>query len=318
MTELMFPKKNVAFDATMLSSIMGCARMTDLRFNHSLIPSAGKSNSLEVGSIIHKYLEYYYESIIKGFTKQLSHNNGMAAAELYIRGCEYCKDFVSSEAQPKPSCGHPPNEFEGVINTPADDEGYKTGWKFALDTCEQYFTHYANDYWVPLEVEKVKSKILYQDDEIRVLWKAKLDVVMDTNQGIYPVDHKTQKQRRDTIKTNNQFIGQCLIMDTRSAIKNNIGLQKSLKPVDKFTREMVSYSADILLEWQSTILPYWAYQYISWVESGYWPPNYANCETKFGKCQYLKDVCEADRTMREENLRLHFIKAPEWNPTNEE
>jgi hypothetical protein len=56
---------------------------------------------------------------------------------------------------------------------------------------------YRNDYWVPLEVEVVKARILYEDEEIRILWKAKLDVIFDTNQGIYPCDHKTSKQRRD-------------------------------------------------------------------------------------------------------------------------
>ena len=303
-------KKNVAFDATLLSSLMGCGRYTDLRFNHSLVPISGKSNSLEVGSIIHKYMEYYYGSLIKGFNKSISHGNGMTAAEMYIRGCPSCIDGTQE-------CNHQTNEFEGVKNTPPESEGYHTGWKWALETCEQYNAYYQNDFWVPLEVEIVKSKIIYEDDEIRVLWKAKLDLVVDTNEAILSIDHKTMKQNRDTISTNNQFMGQCIIMDSRNAIINKVGLQKTLKPNEKFGRSIMSYSADRLLEWQSEIVPYYAYQYIGFVETGYWPPNFDHCETKFGKCQYLDSVCTADRGMREENLRINFSKAPEWNPTNE-
>jgi hypothetical protein len=333
LTPVSIKKKNVVFDATLLSSLMGCGRYTDIRFNHSLVPMSGKSNSLEIGSIVHKYLEYYYGSLIKGFTKSQSHQSGMAAAETYIRGCptcidptcNLCKGQSDSDKALCPQCNgtgiyqeckHQKNEFEGVKNTPRDSEGYHTGWSWALDSCEQYYAFYANDFWVPLEVEVVKSKLIYEDDEIRVLWKAKLDLVVDTTQAILSVDHKTMKQNRDTISTNNQFMGQCIIMDSRNAIINKFGLQKSLKPAEKFGRVLMSYSGDRLLEWQSEIVPYYAYQYIGFVESGYWPPNFDHCETKFGKCQYL-DICTADRGMREEILRVNFSKAPEWNPTNE-
>lgn len=334
LTPITTKKKNIVFDATLLSSLMGCGRYTDIRFNHNLVPLAGKSNSLEIGSIVHKYLEYYYGSIIKGFNKTLSHSNGMIAAETYIRGCPtcidptclLCKGLSDADRLLCPqckgtgihqACNHQRGEFEGVKNTPPDSEGYHTGWKWALDSCEQYFEFYRNDFWVPLEVEVVKSKLIYEDDEIRVLWKAKLDLVVDTTQAILSADHKTMKQNRDTISTNNQFMGQCIIMDSRNAIINKFGLQKTLKPAEKFGRVLMSYSADRLLEWQSEIVPYYAYQYIGFAESGYWPPNFDHCETKFGKCQYLDNICTADRGMREENLRIYFGKTAEWNPVNE-
>lgn len=317
MTDVYLPKKNIVMDATLMSSLMGCARFVDIRFNHQLETNRGKSNSLECGSIVHIYLEFYYRSIIDGYDKKTAHANGMVAAETYIKGCHHCTDFIPTEGNPKPDCGHHPNQFPGVKNTPPESEKFTVGWKYVLDTCEQYHEFYSNDHWVPLEVEVVKSKILYEDDEIRILWKAKLDLVADTNQAIYPVDHKTMKQRRDTTTLNNQFIGQCLIMGTRNAVVNKIGFQSSLKPVDKFTRSLMSYSADRLLEWQSEILPYYAYQLVSFTENNHWPPNFDHCESKFGICQY-KQVCEADRNMREEELRTGYVVTPEWNPVNEE
>jgi hypothetical protein len=183
------------------------------------------------------------------------------------------------------------------------------------DLC-QYVEYYKNDFWVPLEIEVVKSKVLYEDDEIRVMWKAKFDMISDTNQGIYPIDHKTMKQRRDTQSLNNQFIGQCLLMDTRLMFVNKIGFQKTLKAEEKFTRAAVNYTHDRLLEWQSVILPYYAKLYLMYAESEYWPPNFTHCENKYGFCAF-KGVCEVDRSMREETLGIDFIVGKAWDPESE-
>src|SRR3990172_13064945 len=109
------PKKNIVLDATMLSTLMSCPRLLDLRFNHSFQPINGKSNSLEVGSIVHKVLEVYYRHIIQGFKRDLALAAGLTAGELYIKGCSHC----SRVTEGKPLCGHQINEYEGVKNTPA-------------------------------------------------------------------------------------------------------------------------------------------------------------------------------------------------------
>lgn len=312
-------KKNVILDATLLTSLMNCGRFVDMRFNHQLVQIGGKSNSLECGSIVHKVLEVTYRNIIHGVKRSDAIQNGLAAGEMYIKGCPFCTDFVPSDELTKPKCNHPINEYPGVKNTPAesDTKSFKTGWKFVLATCEEYFDFYQNDYWTPLEVEVVKRKILYEDDEIRVMWKAKLDWTADTNQGIFPIDHKTMKQRRDTLDLNNQFMGQCIVMGTRNMFINKIGFQTSLKPNEKFTRNVISYTADRLIEFQSEIVPYWAYNLIQYSESGYWPPNFSNCEGKFGNCVFT-DVCRADRGMRNEELKMNFVIGAKWDIDNVE
>jgi hypothetical protein len=311
-------KKNVVLDATVLSTIMNCPRLADFRFNHNLQSIGGKSNSLECGSTVHVFTEYYYKSIIQGVKRDQAFGFGIAAAELYIRGCRGCADFVSTVEVPKPLCGHKPNEFPGLKATPKDSEGYKTGWQWVLDTCDQYHRHYINDSWVPLEVEVVKGVVLYEDDEIRILWKAKLDLTADTNQGIYPIDHKTMKQNRPTNSMNNQFIGQCLVMKTQNVIINKIGFQTTLKPAEKFIRQPVSYSTSRLLEWQGEILPFYAKALVMYAETGHWPPNFSNCEGKYGNCSFYEHVCSGDPEMREQNIKQHFMVGPTWNPTNDE
>ena len=310
-------RKNVILDSQILTAIMTCAQKTDFQFNHNFKSIKGPSNSLECGSILHKYMEVYYGSIIKGLTKSQAHGFAMIAAQLYVTSCPDCTEFIKTDEQPKPKCGHRPNDYPGLKNTPAESEGYKTGWKFVLQTCEEYHQFYKNEHWVPLFVEEVKSKVLYEDDEIRILWKAKLDLGADTNQGIYPVDHKTMKQRRRTPRLNNQFKGQSLIMDTRGVFINKIGWQKSLKPEEKFLRELISYSAESLLEWQGETLPYWAKQLIVYSEMGYWPMNYNSCEGKYGLCPFT-EVCESNPNMREHELKQNFVVGEAWNPTNDE
>lgn len=337
-------KINFVTDATLLTSVMKCGRFTDLSQNLSLQSINGKSNSLETGNIVHKYLEVYYKSCKNGLSKSQAHGYGMIAAELYIQGCAICTGYVpqfcndcdglgqqgiqQNAGRPcqackgtgkitNPSCGHKINEYPGVTNTPAESDGYIIGWKYVLDTCEQYYKFYESDFWVTLETEIVKSKILYEDDDIRILFKSKLDWIVDTNTGIYPCDHKTMKQNRDSVSLNNQFMGQCLIMDTRNVFINKIGFQKTLKPADKFKRVVISYSAARLYEWQSQILPYWCKTMLMYQEQGYWPPNFSNCDGKFGFCQY-KEVCESNPDMRSDVLKLNFIRGPVWNPQNAE
>lgn len=339
------PKKNVIMDATLMTSVINCARFTELRFEKQLVQISGKSNSLEVGSIVHKVLETYYKAIINGVKRPDAIQFGLASGELYVRGCQHCMDFISEpcpvchtttrtgpmfepikcinciDGMTRTKCGHPPNEYPGVKNTPVENQSKpdRVGWKHALDTCEQYFDHYKNDFWVPLFVETVKREVIYEDDEIRVMWKAKLDLGVDTNNGIYPVDHKSMKQRRDSGSLNNQFKGQCILMRTRGVIINKIGFQTSLKPEEKFTRPMVSYTADNLLEFQSEIVPHTAYKLLEYTDSGYWPAtgHGVNCEGKFGPCVF-HEVCKADRGLRESILKNNFVVGPKWDIDNVE
>jgi len=307
-------KKNVIMDATTLSSLMSCGRYYDLRFNHRFASMKGKSNSLEVGSLIHKVLEVFYKHTIKGFKREDAIGQAMAAGIMYVQGCPYC----ANEMEGKPTCGHEIGEYPGVSNTPENNEKFIVGWRFALDTCEQYFKHYVNDALIPLAVEQVKGDVIYEDDEIRVMWKAKFDLVVDTNQiGIVSMDHKTFKQRRDKSTLSNQFLGHCMLLKSRNVIVNKIGLQTTLKIDERLTREVVSFSSDRLLEWQGEIVPYYAYKFIQFQETGYWPPDYTHCDNMFGACAF-KQVCEANRDMREEVLRNEYQLVPVWDPTNKE
>src|SRR5580765_1554366 len=162
--EVLIQKKNVILDATVLSTLMSCARLTDFRFNHNFMSLHGKSSSLEMGLIVHVILDNFNKLMI----------GGKSRAQAIILATEKGEEFANAE----------------IKNVSPDD------MNLVFDTMTQYFDYWKNDFWIPLQSEIVKSAVIYEDDEIRIMWKAKIDLIVDTNQGIFSEDHKTMKQRR--------------------------------------------------------------------------------------------------------------------------
>lgn len=286
MAEILTLKKNIIWDATTFSTFQGCARKYDFRFNHHLVRIDGKGKSLEMGSIVHRALEVYHKNLISGQSRSVAVSCGMVA------GMEYAQNN------------------EEVRNTSEEDK------QWALDTCEQYFDFWKNDHWTHLEAECVKGKIIYEDDEMRILWKAKFDDIVDMDLGIHPMDHKTFSQRRDDTTLNNQFIGQCTILGVRRIFINKIGFQKTLKPHERFQRVPLTFSVDRMLEWCEDIVPFWTRLLLAYKEGEYYPPCWSACETKWGKCEYTQ-VCESERAMRETELKRLFKVSEQWDILNE-
>jgi len=311
---------HIILDSQILTSLMSCPRLCDFQFNMNLVPIGGKSNSFECGSIVHVFLETFYGSLIKGINRKESIDEGFAQAKLYIVGCPICKDLKSTSANEKAECGHRIGDFVGVKNTPRESGKYNfghgerdyTGWEWVLETCQQYIDFYKGDTWTPLEVETTKKDILYKDDEVAIIWKAKIDLVSDTTQQILSIDHKTMKAKRETISLNNQFMGHCFLMKTQNVIINKIGFQKTLEPKEKFERQMISYSKDRIFEWSNQIIPYYAKMLAFYIKEGHWPANFINCQTKYGNCM-MKEVCEANMDDRERVIRDNFVRGRIWD-----
>jgi hypothetical protein len=301
----------VSFDSQLLSSLMACARKTDYTFNLNLRLREGKSNSLEVGSLAHCILEFYYKAIIDGKDKQTARDIGFAAAHEYRVPYEPTNLYIKEEDHP------------GLQNTPEDSEKYvkgvsraRIGWKYVFETMSQYFDHHKNESWTPIAAEQTRGRLIYEDSDLKILYKAKFDLIVDWTSGFMSVDHKTMSQNRDSLSLNNQFMGQALLLGARNVCIDKIGWQTSLKPEEKFQRVLISYTADRLSEWANEIVPFYARLLIAYNEAGYYPPNFTQCESKYGFCQF-KDLCERDRGMREEVMSVDFIRGKEWDISND-
>jgi hypothetical protein len=293
-------KTNVSMDSQVLTTLMSCPRLTNFRFNDNLVSSSGKSNSLECGSLVHTILEWYNKSLIEGKSRIDAMDIGYQAGREYVQGYKETNKFVTSKRD------------VGMVNTPEESDKKNIGWAYVFTTMEQYFDFWKNDAWTVISAEETKGDIIFEDDDLRILWKAKFDQISDTPNGFLPIDHKTMKQRRDTLSLNNQFMGQCILTKTRNVMINKIGFQTSLKQEEKFTRVLLSYSTDRLAEWVNDIVPYYARMYATYIEAGYWPPNFTHCENKYGICDF-KRVCEHDRGMREEVVKIEFVTGEKWD-----
>ena len=264
-------------DSQIITTLQGCDRKADYRFNHQLIPINGKSRSLEKGSLVHEFLEAYYKAIKNGSNKAVAESMGHVAAERYIKEMK---------------------------NTPIEEA------QEAIDTCHQYVKFRKNDAWAIIDVEAGKGEFVFEDDEIRVLYKVKYDLIVDTNQEVTSIDHKTMSRNGETLDLNNQFMGQCLLLKTSGMIVNKVGFQKSLKPEEKFVRVRMSYSKDRLAEFVE-LIGYYAKVLINNTEQDYWPPRFTACDKFFG-CEYKK-VCSGDRNDRNRLLKEQFIVGEPWD-----
>jgi len=296
---------NVAMDATMLSTLMSCPRKAQLRFDKNIVDARGKSNSLECGSLAHCILEFYNKARIEGLNRNDAIDIGYAAGHEYVIGYTENNKYITDESE------------QGMQNTPEESgkDAYgkeKIGWKYVFGTMQEYFDYYRNDSFTIIGAEEVRREIIYESDDIRILWKAKFDCIMDTPHGFMSADYKTMGQRRPIMDLNVQFMGQCNLLKSRNIMIDKIGWQKSLKTHEKFERAIVSYSADRLAEFVNDIVPYYARMLAAYNESEVFPPNFTNCENKYGQCEYVK-ICQQDRNMRDEVMEIEYMKGKVWD-----
>jgi hypothetical protein len=301
------PKKNIIMDSQVLSSLMSCARLTDFRFNHNLRPKGGKSNAIECGALLHTVLEWRNKSLMSGKSANDAISIGFEAGLEYVKGYHPLNNFIKD------------TEHTGLKNTPEENEKKpdRTGWKHVFKTLEEYYEYYKHIHYPILAAEEVRQALIYEDDDMRVMWKAKFDSILDMPGGFTSCDYKSMKQRRETNSNSNQFIGHCVLLQSRNVMVDKIGFQTSLKPEEKFDRILLSYSADRIAEWMFDIVPYYAQMYLTYTVTGIWPANFTHCENKFGTCEYYRDVCSTDRNMRETALRLYFDEVKPWDVVND-
>lgn len=264
-------------DSQVLNDCMACARKAHYTFDKDLVPMI-KPSYFETGGLLHDMLAPYYR--LRRYRSRWAQNNKTHADIIdicmkigYVHAAKLSLDM---------------DEIEMTMNAFRD-----------------YTVFNANDAWDNiLSVEEVASKILYEDNDLIILYEGKIDLsIALTNCPLMPIDHKTSKMRRDPNLLSNQFMGYCWLLDVNNIIENKIGFQKTLTPAEKFQRHTLSYSPPLLTEWKENSI-YWLKKYIYDSSNNFYPANYTSCD-KYSGCIY-RDVCSSTADSREEKLTRMF------------
>lgn len=291
-------KQNIiSMDSQILSSIQACALKTKYAFLDHITPIE-KAEPLERGDALHKMLEFYYGMVGKCLNPK---------SDLFEAINELKIDYTL------------PMEREDIVRT-----AIKIGYFFAshmnlaaeemedvVFQFKEYCDHFRHDSWNPLAVEEVGSRILHEDEQWKILYNFKVDMVAEQGNLILPWDHKSSKKREDPKSMSNQFMGYCFGLDMTTIMVNKIGFQKTLSPRERFQRQMVKYDSARIEEWRVNTI-WWAKELHTRLDTASWPMNLHSCAGKYGNCTFY-DLCEATPSNRERVFQNEYKIGPKWD-----
>ncbi len=272
------PDKRVITLSANSLNLSACMR----KFNYAKLQrmeTEDKAPSIDKGSLVHEMAAKYYKA-------KMDRELNLTHAELIDLSIETGRMAAVD------------------TNLSSEDEGV------CVDTWRKYCIFYKDDPWEPIEVEQPFSVILHEDDEIRVVFEGRIDLVCKNplqNNIILVIDHKTGSRNTQPSGLSNQFMGYCVVKGVKLAIMNKIGFQKTLPPAKKFQRHILAYPQAVLDEWVHWTV--WRAKYIdASVQSGSFPPDFTKCD-EYSGCQY-KEICLCPPDGREEKLQRFFRVAP--------
>ena len=160
--------------------------------------------------------------------------------------------------------------------------------------------------------------------EVSYMLSGHLDRVVDMNENIMVIDHKTTTSTLGDywfkqFAPNNQmtlytFAGKVVMdMEVKGVVIEGaqIGLEQF---TTKFARSFTYRSDDLIDEWLND-LEYTLNAAEAFAEAKHWPMNDTACD-KYGGCRF-RDVCSKNPSVREVYLKSDFIQLPpeeRWNP----
>lgn len=256
-----------------LDDVQVCGRKCFYRKVRRITPLQTKE-SLESGSLLHKMLEVYYNGLIKL-------GQGFPTEAIIVEAIDAGRHFGNELSLPVP-------EIEVTI-------------KLFMDYCQ----YYSGDTWIPLEAEKPFARPLYEDENIQIIYRGKVDLIVMTSNGKRRiVDHKKRSRNVRVPRLANQAMGYCWALGEDGFYLNSVGSQKSLKLEDRMSRTLLSYNQDQLEEWRAESV-YWAMTLHRYAESGYWPMQRVNCTLFNSVCDY-EDICSKSPEAREIQIKMGY------------
>ncbi len=279
-------KKIIALDATILNTLQMCGRKFKYAHIDNLKPLTTPTY-FDKGSLFHNMLQLYYT-----FRKHRPNKPIDEVVKLCIRKGE---------------------RLALRLDLPTED---------CLNVIEYfrfYCARYSNDNWRIVHVEKPFANILYDSEEVMILYQGKPDlaIFMQNFEPLVVIDHKTGSRDQDPSVLSNQFFGYCWALDTNVVVINKINFYKKLDPEKSFKRYTKNYPKGLIEEWKDEAI-YWALVGNQYIDSNHFPANYTSCD-KYGSCVFAKTsngspgVCEIEPGAREFKIRSEYKVGEEWD-----
>lgn len=271
----------VKLDSQILNSIDLCAERYRLEHVLNRRPIK-KGEALQHGGVMHTMLKHYYRGKMMGRAVPGQHNILIDEAILLGRQEASAMTFDLTE-------------FEN------DD----------LRTFKENILHHQYDGWEILNVEEPFTKVLYDSDDLQILYEGIIDLhIRDPRNGEAVVDHKTESRRSNPFALSNQFQGYSWAFGSNVVI-NKVGYQTSVDAKDKFRRLWHTHDPILLEEWRQDAIRS-VRRAVEWHRNNYFPRNRTSCD-KYSGCIFQM-VCKAAPEVREYKLQAYYIQDKPWDP----
>lgn len=186
----------------------------------------------------------------------------------------------------------------------------------------EYAKFYAGEPIVPILVEDYFAKILYEDDDIRIIFVGIVDLGVD-NRGHKQVwDHKTSERASNPQPFNNQFVGYSWATGVDTIVVNTInmtplftpklGKESSIQGDKRFKRFWFSYPDSVKERWRFNA----ARQVLRLVEAckdGYFEQDLTSCNKFNHPCIY-QPLCMTEPELRGWRAQRDYVVAERWDP----
>lgn len=300
------PQTIISMDSQILNGIQACARKTQYSFvEHLSLP--GKAGALERGSLLHTCLEVY-DGLFLDDGPNLESQTWKELKESGIIPSwseVYTNPYQKSHPQEARAFAIEAGRFYAAKMDLAGEDIDATIYQFS-----EYTKHFENDGWHVLAVEEVGSKVLYESEHFKVIYNFKIDKVAEKGNLIMPWDYKSSSRRQEISSLSNQFIGYCWGLNLKQMMVVKIGFQKTLKPSERFERQILQYSTARIAEWVQNAVDS-AQILANAISDNYFPMNLTSCD-KYSGCIY-RTICEKDPSSREWEIDKHYVKGEPWD-----
>lgn len=286
-------KTTLVFSASSFDLYEWCERK--YQYAHIMrksLPMTEKPLPLDRGTLGHIGMESYFNDLSQG----VHYNDRMHSALYKIK---------EAAADPKNSNIDITEELPILV-------------KAFTESCD--FWRFEDEHLEILAIETPFDYVLYEDDYVRIIISGKVDLLVNkpaigggSSYTNLPYDHKFVTRDFPVDNLSNQFINYCVPTGSSYLVVNKIGMQKTLKPEEKFKRIPLSYDPLIIQQWKDNVTEVIINKYLPSVITQSFPMRFINCR-KFGRlCEFYPVCSSSGEAAKKFKLEMMYVERAPWD-----